>query len=238
MDGVISLPICAAGFFLIPDLPENTRAFYLTENVSHFVAHTETHTKKQKGSRDCEEKDGERWQGSTRQIRLVFPSPHLRYVPINVHYMQEMLIHDLLLGRWHVYLLTILYVIFINIGPSASVNPFSLWLKSQGVSISKIVGYPTCQTLRCMLIHRSEHHPYWQLSYSTRTHCLIRNHLRRNPAPRKNHVYQYITRRIRRAVSCHMEHPHWPQVVRFLLAESLGSLRPFEYVVGKRDLWS
>lgn len=31
MDGVISLPICAAGFFMIPDLPENTRAFYLSE---------------------------------------------------------------------------------------------------------------------------------------------------------------------------------------------------------------
>ncbi|PVH72682.1 major facilitator superfamily transporter [Cadophora sp. DSE1049] len=30
MDGLISLPICIAGFFLIPDLPENTRAFYLT----------------------------------------------------------------------------------------------------------------------------------------------------------------------------------------------------------------
>lgn len=34
MDGIISLPICIAGFFLIPDLPENTRAFYLTEDVS------------------------------------------------------------------------------------------------------------------------------------------------------------------------------------------------------------
>jgi len=30
MDGVISLPICLLGFFLIPDLPENTRAFYLS----------------------------------------------------------------------------------------------------------------------------------------------------------------------------------------------------------------
>lgn len=33
MDGIISAPICLAGFFLLPDLPENTRAFYLTENV-------------------------------------------------------------------------------------------------------------------------------------------------------------------------------------------------------------
>lgn len=32
MDGVISLPICAVGFFMIPDLPENTRAFYLNES--------------------------------------------------------------------------------------------------------------------------------------------------------------------------------------------------------------
>lgn len=32
MDGVISLPICLLGFFLIPDLPENSRAFYLTED--------------------------------------------------------------------------------------------------------------------------------------------------------------------------------------------------------------
>lgn len=34
MDGIISLPICLAGFFLLPDLPENTRAFYLKEEVS------------------------------------------------------------------------------------------------------------------------------------------------------------------------------------------------------------
>ena len=33
MDGIISAPICLAGFFLLPDLPENTRAFYLTESV-------------------------------------------------------------------------------------------------------------------------------------------------------------------------------------------------------------
>lgn len=42
-------------------------------------------------------------------------------------------------GRWHVYLLTILYIVFINISPSGSVNPFSLWLKSEGLSVSKIV---------------------------------------------------------------------------------------------------
>lgn len=34
MDGIISAPICIAGFFLLPDLPENTHAFYLSESVS------------------------------------------------------------------------------------------------------------------------------------------------------------------------------------------------------------
>lgn len=33
MDGVISLPIAFAGFFLLPDFPFNTRVFYLNDNV-------------------------------------------------------------------------------------------------------------------------------------------------------------------------------------------------------------
>jgi hypothetical protein len=36
MDGIISLPICFAGYFLIPDLPENTKTFYLNEKVCIF----------------------------------------------------------------------------------------------------------------------------------------------------------------------------------------------------------
>lgn len=41
MDGVISAPICLAGFFLLPDLPENTRAFYLSDSASHLITNTE-----------------------------------------------------------------------------------------------------------------------------------------------------------------------------------------------------
>lgn len=55
-------------------------------------------------------------------------------------------------GRWHVYLLSILYIIFINIGPSSSVNPFSLWLKSKGESVQKIVSVSpasTANVVRC-----------------------------------------------------------------------------------------
>jgi len=33
VDGIISLPIAVAGYFVLPDLPETTRARYLTEDV-------------------------------------------------------------------------------------------------------------------------------------------------------------------------------------------------------------
>jgi ACS family pantothenate transporter-like MFS transporter len=37
MDGIISAPICIAGFFILPDLPDNTRAFYLSGSVRLLV---------------------------------------------------------------------------------------------------------------------------------------------------------------------------------------------------------
>ncbi|KAF3035342.1 hypothetical protein E8E12_006713 [Didymella heteroderae] len=52
----------------------------------------------------------------------------------------------LIFSRWHVYLLTLLYIVFINISPSGSVNPFSLWLKSEGLSVSKINIIPTASS--------------------------------------------------------------------------------------------
>ena len=33
MDGIISIPIAVWGFFAIPDLPHNAKAFYLTPEV-------------------------------------------------------------------------------------------------------------------------------------------------------------------------------------------------------------
>ncbi|KAF2133775.1 major facilitator superfamily transporter [Dothidotthia symphoricarpi CBS 119687] len=107
MDGVISAPICLAGFFLIPDLPENTRAFYLDEDDRALAK--------------------QRMLSIGRAPRKKLGRSAFKRI----------------FGRWHVYLLTILYIIFINIGPSASVNPFSLWLKAQGLSVSKINIIPT-----------------------------------------------------------------------------------------------
>ena len=34
MDGVVSMPIALAGYYFIPDLPDSTRAAYLSETVS------------------------------------------------------------------------------------------------------------------------------------------------------------------------------------------------------------
>ncbi|GJC84659.1 putative transporter SEO1 [Colletotrichum liriopes] len=107
MDGIISLPICIAGFFFLPDLPENTRAFYLNEN-----------------DRDLARK---RMASVGRAPRTKLGRSAFKRI----------------FGRWHVYFLTILYIVFINIGPSSSVNPFSLWLKAKGETVEKINIIPT-----------------------------------------------------------------------------------------------
>ncbi|KAL1593292.1 hypothetical protein SLS60_010900 [Paraconiothyrium brasiliense] len=86
MDGVISAPICIAGFFLLPDLPENTRAFYLNPDDRALAK---------------------------KRMNSVGRAPRKR------------------LGR------SAFERIF---GPSGSVNPFSLWLKSEHYSVEKIHG--------------------------------------------------------------------------------------------------
>ncbi|KAI0384162.1 MFS general substrate transporter [Hypomontagnella monticulosa] len=107
MDGVISLPICIAGFFILPDLPENTRAFYLNDSDRALAK--------------------ERMERVGRAPRARLGRSAFKRI----------------FGRWHVYLLTILYIIFINIGPSGSINTMALWLKSKGESVEKINIIPT-----------------------------------------------------------------------------------------------
>lgn len=125
LDGIISFPICCAGFFLIPDLPENSRAFYLTQDQIELA--------KQRMS-DV---------GRAPRTKLGWSA------------------WKRIFGRWHVYLLVVLYIIFINTvrvildllrstltseqGPSSSINPLSLWLKSQGYSVTLINVIPTSQ---------------------------------------------------------------------------------------------
>lgn len=78
MDGIISFPICCAGYFLIPDLPENSRAFYLS---------------------------GDQLELAQRRMSDVGRAPRTKL---------GLSAWKRIFGRWHVYLLTIMYIIFIN----------------------------------------------------------------------------------------------------------------------------
>ncbi|KKY21995.1 putative pantothenate transporter liz1 [Phaeomoniella chlamydospora] len=110
MDGVISAPIAIAGFFLLPDLPENTRAFYLSE-TDRVLAQ--------------------------KRMASINRAPRAK---LNLAAFKKIFL------RWHIYLLSILYIIFINTGPSSSINPMSLWLKAEGYSVYKINMIPTAQS--------------------------------------------------------------------------------------------
>ncbi|TVY84707.1 Pantothenate transporter liz1 [Lachnellula suecica] len=110
MDGVISAPICLAGFFLIPDLPENTRAFYINEDDATLAR--------------------KRMDDVGRAPRKKLGWSILKRV----------------FTRWHVWALTILYIIFINVGPSSSINPLSLWLKANKWPVTQINIIPTGQS--------------------------------------------------------------------------------------------
>ncbi|KZF19279.1 major facilitator superfamily transporter [Xylona heveae TC161] len=110
MDGVISAPIAIAGFFLLPDTPDNTRVFYLTE-------------KDRTLARD--------------RMAAIGRAPRTRL---------GLSAFKRVFGRWHLYLFTLLYIIFINASPSSSVNPFSLWMKSEHFSVYKINTVPTAQS--------------------------------------------------------------------------------------------
>lgn len=102
-DGFISLPICLAGYWMIPDLPENTRAWYLSAADADLAR---------------------------RRMESVGRAPRRRL---------GWGILGRVFSRWHVYALTMLYIVFINTGPSSSVNPFALWLKDRGFPVSEIV---------------------------------------------------------------------------------------------------
>ncbi|CZR68652.1 related to transporter protein [Phialocephala subalpina] len=137
MDGVISTPICLAGFFLIPDLPENTRAFYLTNDDAALAR--------------------KRMDDVGRSPRRKLGWSILRRV----------------FTRWHVYALTVLYIIFINTGPSSSVSPLALWLKSTGWPVTEIASQsPENKRAKA---NKEEHHPNRPKRGPTRHNSQFRN---------------------------------------------------------------
>ncbi len=108
MDGIISAPICLAGYFMMPDLPENCRAFYLNKEDKELAR--------------------KRMEDVGRAPRSELGWSILKRVFM----------------RWHVWGLTVLYIIFINTGPSSSISPLALWMKATGWPVTQIVIHHLC----------------------------------------------------------------------------------------------
>jgi ACS family pantothenate transporter-like MFS transporter len=91
VDGIISLPIALAGFFILPDVPEITRVWYLSEEVC--VAHA---TYAIKGLLVTQEKQfaRQRMAYEGRENRQPYTKAKFKKI----------------LTSWHIYLLSLLYV--------------------------------------------------------------------------------------------------------------------------------
>jgi ACS family pantothenate transporter-like MFS transporter len=99
-------------------------------------------------------------------------------------------------SRWHVYALTLLYVIFINKGSGDSVNPFSLWLKARNYSVALMVSshktlyneyslmspsfLPEHYTYRCSSCPAYHNHQFCNSERFSPQTCLCNVNLNRN----------------------------------------------------------
>lgn len=97
-DGCIGIPVVVLGFFLIPDLPENCRAFYLKKS------HIEI---------------------AQRRMQEVGRAPRTQLGKSA---------WKRIFGRWHVYLLVLAYVVFIN---AVSISSLLMDILSQVRKIPK-----------------------------------------------------------------------------------------------------
>ncbi|KAI0133236.1 MFS general substrate transporter [Hypoxylon sp. NC0597] len=103
----ISLPIAIAGFFFFPDVPEITRAWWLTKDEIALAK--------------------KRMEFEGRANRGTYTKAKFRKI----------------FTSWHIYALTLLYIFFNNGSGYGSQPAFSLWLKSEGYSVTAINSYPT-----------------------------------------------------------------------------------------------
>lgn len=111
IDGVISLPIAISGYFLVPDMPDNSRALYLTPEERAF------------GKKRMELEGRKGRQPFTKARVFSF------------------------FKRWHIWLLTLLYICFNN-GNNGAQPAMSQWLKASTdpkYTIYQINVYPTGQ---------------------------------------------------------------------------------------------
>ncbi|KAJ3497403.1 hypothetical protein NLG97_g1935 [Lecanicillium saksenae] len=107
---VISLPIAISGFIFLPDMPETTRAWYLTPSDIEIAQN--------------------RMRADGRENRAPYTRAKVKKI----------------FSSWHIYLLTLLYILYINGGGVSAQPAFAIWLKQQGYSIPQINAYPTLTT--------------------------------------------------------------------------------------------
>jgi ACS family pantothenate transporter-like MFS transporter len=111
VDGIISLPIAIAGYFVIPDVPEIAKPFYLTKEEVAFAQ--------------------KRMELEGRQKREPYTKARVKSI----------------LTSWHIYALTLLYVVFNNGGAGAQ-PVFQQFLKASKnpmYTVGQINVYPTIQ---------------------------------------------------------------------------------------------
>lgn len=110
VDGIISLPIALAGFFLLPDMPDTTRARYLSVTDRALAVR--------------------RMELEGRKKRAPYTKAKIKKI----------------LTSWHIWALTILYILFNN-GGTGSVPVFAQFLKASKnpvYTVAQINVYPTC----------------------------------------------------------------------------------------------
>jgi MFS transporter, ACS family, pantothenate transporter len=111
IDGIISLPIALAGFWLLPDTPETTRAFYISKDEAAIAK---------------------------RRMELEGRAGRAPWTFVKVRK---------ILSSWHLWLLSLLYMLLVNAAGGLTQPAFQLWLKSQGYSVRDINVYPTLVAL-------------------------------------------------------------------------------------------
>ena len=115
VNGIISLPIAVGGFFFLPDYPHNTRAFYLNDRDKEIAAERMA-------------LEGRGAMVGQKSFKTLFTPARLKK----------------LFSSWHIYALTLLYVLFNNGNGIQSQPAFQLWLKKDlHMSITKVNVYPT-----------------------------------------------------------------------------------------------
>jgi len=102
----LALPIAIAGFFVLPDVPEITQAWYLSPAEVAL-------------SRKRMELEGRANRGLYTRAKLAR-----------------------ILTGWHLYLLSLLYIMYLNAAAFGAQPAFALWLKGRGYGVTAINAYP------------------------------------------------------------------------------------------------